>query len=161
MLTSIGGSRIPWVTRSSSLTDSTVSSATPRPKRHCDLPHEDDHSDGSRPRSSCMRATAYLHLFARGASSQEVVRQTDRVRSVPELPVLIHGSASHTLRSFVSTSEGPAEASLSASLGAVKMSQGSGLRKFMEKSSSSSFVEPGEWTDYASMHTLCDLDDCE
>ncbi|MED6134771.1 hypothetical protein PIB30_040037 [Stylosanthes scabra] len=47
-----------------------------------------------------MRATAYLHLFARGASSQGVVRQTDRVRSVPELPVRIHGSASHMLRSF-------------------------------------------------------------
>ncbi|MED6146715.1 hypothetical protein PIB30_037160 [Stylosanthes scabra] len=57
-----------------------------------------------------MRATAYLHLFARGASSQGVVRQTDRVRSVLELPVRIHGSASHTLRSFVSSSEGPAEA---------------------------------------------------
>ncbi|MED6159571.1 hypothetical protein PIB30_043436, partial [Stylosanthes scabra] len=83
MLTRIGGSRIPWVTRSSSLTDSTI---------------------------SCMRATAYLHLFARGASSQGVVRQTDRVRSVPELPVRIHESASHTLRSFVSSPEGLAEA---------------------------------------------------
>ncbi|MED6157928.1 hypothetical protein PIB30_027980 [Stylosanthes scabra] len=100
MLTRIGGSRIPWVTRSSSLTDSTVSSATSRPKGHCDLPHEDDHSDGPPPRSR----------FARGASSQGVVRQTDRVRSVPELPVRIHGSASHTLRSFVSSPEGPAEA---------------------------------------------------
>ncbi|MED6170477.1 hypothetical protein PIB30_031357 [Stylosanthes scabra] len=110
MFTRIGGSRIPWVTRSSSLTDSTVFSATSRPKRHCDLPHEDDHSDGPCPRSPCMRATAYLHLFARGASSQGVVRQTDRVRSVPELPVLIHGSESHTLRSFISSPEGPAEA---------------------------------------------------
>ncbi|MED6134772.1 hypothetical protein PIB30_040038 [Stylosanthes scabra] len=88
MLTRIGGSRIPWVTRSSSLTDSAVSSATSRPKRHCDLPHEDGHSDGPCPRSPCMRATVYLHLFARGASSQGVVRQTDRVRSVPELPDL-------------------------------------------------------------------------
>ncbi|MED6176965.1 hypothetical protein PIB30_093269 [Stylosanthes scabra] len=87
MLTRIGGSRIPWVTRSSSLTDSTVSSATSRPKRHCDLPHEDDHSDGPPPRS-----------------------RTDRVRSVPELPVRIPGSASHTLRSFVSSPKGPAEA---------------------------------------------------
>ncbi|MED6225516.1 hypothetical protein PIB30_094443, partial [Stylosanthes scabra] len=51
MLTRIGGSRILWVIRSSSLTDSTVSSATSRPKRHCDLPHEDDHSDGPPPRS--------------------------------------------------------------------------------------------------------------
>ncbi|MED6186694.1 hypothetical protein PIB30_069221 [Stylosanthes scabra] len=92
MLTRIGGSRIPWVIRSSSLTDSTVSSATSQPKRHCDLPHEDDHSDGPPPRS-------------RG-----VVRQTDRVRSVLELPVRIHGSASHMLKSFVSSPEGPVEA---------------------------------------------------
>ncbi|MED6134418.1 hypothetical protein PIB30_036838 [Stylosanthes scabra] len=76
MLTRIGGSRISWVTRSSSLTDSVVSSATPRPKRHCDLPHEDDHSDGPCPRS----------------------------------PLRIHGSASHTLRSVVSSPEGPTKA---------------------------------------------------
>ncbi|MED6159934.1 hypothetical protein PIB30_046894 [Stylosanthes scabra] len=99
MLTRIGGSRIPWVTRSSSLTDSTVSSATSRPKRHCDLPHEDNHSDGPCPRSPCMRATAYLHLFARGASSQGVVHQTDRVLHVPVLPVRTHGSPSRMLRS--------------------------------------------------------------
>ncbi|MED6194148.1 hypothetical protein PIB30_025876 [Stylosanthes scabra] len=105
----IGGSRISRATRSSSI-DSTVSSATSRPKRHGDLPHEDDRSDGPRPRSPCMRATAYLHMFARGASSQGVVRQTDRARSVPELLVRIHGSASHTFRSFISTPEGPAEA---------------------------------------------------
>ncbi|MED6188598.1 hypothetical protein PIB30_087424, partial [Stylosanthes scabra] len=60
MLTRIGGSRIPWVTRSSSLTDSTVSSATSRPKRHCDLPHEDDHSDGPPPRSRYVSTDPYL-----------------------------------------------------------------------------------------------------
>ncbi|MED6184108.1 hypothetical protein PIB30_044236 [Stylosanthes scabra] len=44
-------SRIPRATRSSSPTDSTVSSATSIPKRHCDLPYEDDNSDGPPPRS--------------------------------------------------------------------------------------------------------------
>ncbi|MED6171723.1 hypothetical protein PIB30_043440 [Stylosanthes scabra] len=88
-------------------TNSTISSATSRSKRHCDLPHEDDHSDGPRPRSPCMRVIAYRHLFARGASSQEVIRQTDRVRSVPESPVRIHRSVSNMLRSSVSNSEEP------------------------------------------------------
>ncbi|MED6140566.1 hypothetical protein PIB30_094441, partial [Stylosanthes scabra] len=58
--TRIGGSRISRATRSSFPTDSTVSSATSRPKRLCELPHEDDRSDGPRPRSPCMIATAYL-----------------------------------------------------------------------------------------------------
>ncbi|MED6175861.1 hypothetical protein PIB30_082271 [Stylosanthes scabra] len=60
MLTRIGGSRIRWVTRSSSLTDSTVSSATSRPKRHCDLPHEEDHSDGPPPRSRYVSTDPHL-----------------------------------------------------------------------------------------------------
>ncbi|MED6160941.1 hypothetical protein PIB30_055979 [Stylosanthes scabra] len=60
MLTRIGGSRIPWVTRSSSLTDSTVSFTTSRPKRHCDLPHEDDHSDGPPPRSRYVSTDPHL-----------------------------------------------------------------------------------------------------
>ncbi|MED6122071.1 hypothetical protein PIB30_036303 [Stylosanthes scabra] len=46
-----------------------------------------------------MRATAYLHLFARGASSQGVVHQTYRVFHVPVLPVRTHGSPSRMLRS--------------------------------------------------------------
>ncbi|MED6162688.1 hypothetical protein PIB30_072944 [Stylosanthes scabra] len=66
MLTRIGGSRIPWVTRSSSLTDSTVSFATSRPKRHCHLPHEDDHSDGPPPRSRYVSTD--LHLIRLGVS---------------------------------------------------------------------------------------------
>ncbi|MED6185840.1 hypothetical protein PIB30_060856 [Stylosanthes scabra] len=98
-LTRIGGSRISRATRSSFPTNSTVSSATSRPKRHCDLPHEDDRSNDPCPRSPCMRATTYLHLFA-------------------HVPLRV--------RYFVR--------SLSASLGAVRMSQGSELRKFMEKS---------------------------
>ncbi|MED6189205.1 hypothetical protein PIB30_093608, partial [Stylosanthes scabra] len=56
-------------------------------------------SDGPRPKSPCLRAIAYPHLFARSASSQGVVRQTDRVRFDPELPVRIHGSPSCMLRS--------------------------------------------------------------
>ncbi|MED6196977.1 hypothetical protein PIB30_052332 [Stylosanthes scabra] len=60
MLTRIGGSRIPWVIRSSSLTDSTVSSPTSRSKRHCDLPHEDDHSDGPPPRSRYVSTDPHL-----------------------------------------------------------------------------------------------------
>ncbi|MED6193260.1 hypothetical protein PIB30_017651 [Stylosanthes scabra] len=94
-----GGSRIPRATCSSSPTDSIVSSATSRPKRQRDHTHEDEHSDGPRPRSSCMRATTYRHLFARGASSQGVVRQTDRVLPAPVLPVRTRGSPSCMLRS--------------------------------------------------------------
>ncbi|MED6155774.1 hypothetical protein PIB30_008359 [Stylosanthes scabra] len=101
MSTKKGGSRIPWATRSSSPTDSTISSATSRPKRQRDLPHEDDRSDHPCSRSSCMRATTYRRLFAHDASSQGVVRQTDRE---------IHGSASHTLRSSISNPGEPAEA---------------------------------------------------
>ncbi|MED6108988.1 hypothetical protein PIB30_029329 [Stylosanthes scabra] len=56
-----------------------------------------------------MRATAYLHLFARGASSQGVARQTDRVRTVPELPVRIQRSPSRMLKSG-SAKEDAAEA---------------------------------------------------
>ncbi|MED6196394.1 hypothetical protein PIB30_046999 [Stylosanthes scabra] len=64
-----GGSRIPRVTCSSSPIDSTVSSATSQPKRQHDLTQGDDHSDRPRPRSPCMRATAYRHLFACGSPS--------------------------------------------------------------------------------------------
>ncbi|MED6205637.1 hypothetical protein PIB30_019576 [Stylosanthes scabra] len=39
-------------------------------------------------RSPCMRATAYCRLFARGASSQGVVRQTDQVDAAEALPPL-------------------------------------------------------------------------
>ncbi|MED6226357.1 hypothetical protein PIB30_102911 [Stylosanthes scabra] len=191
-------SRIPRATRSSSPTDSTISSATSRPKRQRDHPHGDGYSDGPCPRTPCMRATAYHRLFAHGASSQGVVYQIDRVLPVPVLPVRTHGSPSRMLRSggtkedavealppldvsilpsdeqttqastptvdildipgstvprmsSVSSPEGPAEIesfphfvvllrvryfirSLSASLGAVRMSQASELRKFMEKS---------------------------
>ncbi|MED6146741.1 hypothetical protein PIB30_037558 [Stylosanthes scabra] len=114
-----GGSRIPRATCSSSPTDSTVSSATSRPKRQRDHTHEDEHSDGARPRSPCMRATAYRRLFARGASSQGVVCQTDRVLPAPVLPTTpastptvhipdIPGSTVPRM-SFVSPPEGPAE----------------------------------------------------
>ncbi|MED6182699.1 hypothetical protein PIB30_031120 [Stylosanthes scabra] len=109
MLIRIGGSRISWATCSSSPINSTVSSATSRPKRQRDLPHGDDHSDGTRPRSSCMRATAHRRLFAHSASSQGIAHQTDRVLSIPELPIRIHGSPSHMLRSFVSNLEEPTE----------------------------------------------------
>ncbi|MED6163765.1 hypothetical protein PIB30_083202 [Stylosanthes scabra] len=47
-------------------TCSNGSSATSRSKRQRGFPHGDDHSDGPRPRSSYMRATAYRRLFARG-----------------------------------------------------------------------------------------------
>ncbi|MED6121320.1 hypothetical protein PIB30_029063 [Stylosanthes scabra] len=191
-------SRIPRATRSSSPTDSTISSATSRPKRQRDHPHGDGYSDGPCPRTPCMRVTTYRCLFAHGASSQGVVYQTDRVLPVSVLPVHTHGSPSRMLRSggtkedaaealppldvsilpsdeettqactptvdipnvpgytvprmsSVSPPEGPAEIesfphfvvlltvryfirSLSASLGAVRMSQASELRKFMEKS---------------------------
>ncbi|MED6123374.1 hypothetical protein PIB30_048549 [Stylosanthes scabra] len=53
-------------THSSSPTDSTISSATSRPKRQHDLPHGDHHFDGPRPRSLCMRANSYrlrIHGF--------------------------------------------------------------------------------------------------
>ncbi|MED6137744.1 hypothetical protein PIB30_067887, partial [Stylosanthes scabra] len=56
----------PTAIRSSFLTDFTISSTTSQPKRQRDLP--------------CMRATAYRHLFASGASSQGVVRQTNHPR---------------------------------------------------------------------------------
>ncbi|MED6145295.1 hypothetical protein PIB30_023877 [Stylosanthes scabra] len=105
MSTRIGGSRIPWVIRSFSLTDSTISSATSRPKRRRDLLHRDDNSNHPRLRSPCMRVTAYHRLIAHGANSHGVARQTDRVCSVLELPVRIHGSAAHMLRSFISNPE--------------------------------------------------------
>ncbi|MED6173873.1 hypothetical protein PIB30_063767 [Stylosanthes scabra] len=133
-----GGSRIPRATRSSSPTNSTISSATSRSKRHCDLPHEDDYSNDPRPRSPCMRATAYLHLFAHGASSQGVVRQTDQVRSVPELPIesFPHFVVLLRVRYFVRR--------LSASLGAIRMSQDSELRKFIKLPRTSADSSGGE-----------------
>ncbi|MED6177222.1 hypothetical protein PIB30_095982 [Stylosanthes scabra] len=97
-----GRSRIPRVTRSSSPTDSTISFATSRPKRQCDLPHGNNHSNDPRPRSSCMRAIAYCRLLDRDANSQSVARQNNRVCSVPELPVRIHGSPSYMLKSSIS-----------------------------------------------------------
>ncbi|MED6121319.1 hypothetical protein PIB30_029062 [Stylosanthes scabra] len=55
--------------------------------------------------SLCMRATVCLRLFARGASSLRVVRQIDRVHSVLELPIRIHGSPSCMLRSGSATKD--------------------------------------------------------
>ncbi|MED6186372.1 hypothetical protein PIB30_066043 [Stylosanthes scabra] len=102
-------SRIPRATRSSSPTDSTISSATSRPKRQRDHPRGDGYSDGPCPRTPCMRATAYRRLFAHGASSQGIVYQTDQVLLVPVLPVHTHGSPSRMLRSG-GTKEDAAEA---------------------------------------------------
>ncbi|MED6197794.1 hypothetical protein PIB30_060045, partial [Stylosanthes scabra] len=78
--------------------------------RRRDLPHEDDHFDHPRPRSSCMRAIAYRCFLARGANSQSVVRQTDRVLHAPVLPVRTHGFPSRMLRSD-GTEEDAVEAS--------------------------------------------------
>ncbi|MED6156386.1 hypothetical protein PIB30_013877 [Stylosanthes scabra] len=138
MLTRIGGSRIPWVTRSSSLTNSTVSSATSRPKRHCDLPNEDDHFDGPCPRSSwscssdrpspsCSRVTSTypwvpISLLRSGGTKE------DAAKALPPLDVSILPSDEQTTpastptvhipdvpgsivprMSFVSPPEGPAE----------------------------------------------------
>ncbi|MED6171648.1 hypothetical protein PIB30_042682 [Stylosanthes scabra] len=92
-------SRIPRATRSSSPTNSTISSATSRSKRQRDHPHADGYSDDPCPRTPCMRATSYRLLFAHGTSFQGVVHQTDRVLHVPVLPVRTHGSPSRMLRS--------------------------------------------------------------
>ncbi|MED6111927.1 hypothetical protein PIB30_056796, partial [Stylosanthes scabra] len=92
-------------TRSSSPTNSIVSSATSRPKRQLDLFHGDDHLDGPCHRSPCMRANSYCRLFARSASFLGVARQSDRVRSDSELSARILGPPAHTRRSGGDTEE--------------------------------------------------------
>ncbi|MED6226862.1 hypothetical protein PIB30_107872, partial [Stylosanthes scabra] len=62
-----GGSETPRVTRLSSLTDFTTSSATTQPKESRDHLYEDVRSEGLSSRFSFMRAAAYHPLSARGA----------------------------------------------------------------------------------------------
>ncbi|MED6196895.1 hypothetical protein PIB30_051653 [Stylosanthes scabra] len=117
-------SRIPRATRSSSPTNSTISSATSRSKRQRDHPHADGYSDDPCPRTPCMRATSYRRLFTHGVALPPL----DAAKALPPLDVIILPSDEQTTpaststmhipdvpgstvprMSFVSLPEGPAE----------------------------------------------------
>ncbi|MED6147486.1 hypothetical protein PIB30_044457 [Stylosanthes scabra] len=103
-------SRIPWATRSSSPTDSTISSATSRPKRQRDHPHGDGYSDGPCPRTpsggtkeDAAEALPPLDVSILPSDEQTTQASTPTV-DIPDVP----GSTVPRMSS-VSPPEGPAE----------------------------------------------------
>ncbi|MED6108330.1 hypothetical protein PIB30_022920 [Stylosanthes scabra] len=98
-------SRIPRATHLSSPTDSTISSATSRPKRQRDHPHGDGYSDGPCPRTLCMRATAY-HLRTHRSPScmlRSGGTKEDAAEALPPLDVSILPSDDQTTQESTPT----------------------------------------------------------